>query len=187
MIIRVLLVVCQLVLSAVLLIAALGKLTYPRQFLAALRASGTPKWLIQPMSSLIVVFELELASALTFSTPWSLPLSFVGTFLLLGAFTGWLTSVYQRKLNVQCGCFGASHAHVNKVSILRNLVFLAIAVVGFFLALATQSMLPSFSVWTLFMDVFLAICATLLMLRHHLNGAKAIPAPFIAQGGAKDM
>ena len=163
---HIVLVSCQLALSAVLLIAAVGKLTYPRQFLTAIRVSGIPRPLIYPIAILAVIFELELASSLIFSTAWSLPVSFAGTFLLLGAFTGWQVLVYQRKLHVQCGCFGASHAHVNKKSILRNFIFMGISVTGFFVALVTPGMPLILSGWIIAVDTIMAIGTLLLFLKH---------------------
>ena len=162
---RIVLVGCQLILSLVLLIAAAGKLMYPQQFIAAIRVSGISRTLIHPVAILIVVFELELASSSLFSTGWLLPLSFAGTFLLLGGFTVWLISVYRRKLHVQCGCFGASHAHVNKGSILRNLIFMGMAVIGFFVALSTPGILSSSSMWIFAIDFILVVSTLLVFLK----------------------
>ncbi len=168
----VLLCACQLVLAVVLLVAAMSKLAYPQQFIAALRASVASASFVDPIAVIAVVFEVELASTLIFSTAWSLPLSFVGTFLLLGAFTGWLVLVYRRKLQVRCGCFGASHSNVNKGSILRNLILMGISVTGFFFALSTPSLLPSPSVGVLVVEFLLAVGIPPVLLRHQRSTHK---------------
>lgn len=176
MIAYVLLCMCQLVLAVVLLVAAMSKLAYPQQFIAALRASvAAPTWFVYPIAVIAIVFEVELALTLIFSTAWSLPLSFVGALLLLGAFTGWLVLVYRRKLQVQCGCFGVSHSHVNKGSILRNLILMGISATGCFLALSTPSLLPFPSVGVLVVEFLLAIGIPLVLLRHQCSIQKISP------------
>ncbi len=158
---------CQVILMLILLIAAIGKLAYPQQFFTALRVSVVPRPLIFSLALLTVVAELELALNLIFSTRWFLPLTFVGTFLLLGVFTFWLVSVYRRKLNVQCGCFGGNTSSVDKGSIIRNAVLMGIAVLGFLFSLKTTSIFPSFSLWTLIPVVIFAAIALFVLLRQH--------------------
>jgi hypothetical protein len=164
--VRIVLVGCQLILSLVLLIAAAGKLTYPQQFITAIRVSGVSRTYAFPVAILTVILELELASSLVFSSSAWLPVAFVGTFLLLGGFTIWLASVYRRKLQVQCGCFGASHVHINKGSILRNLLFMGVSVIGFFVTFSTPGILPSSSNWIFAIDAILAVGTLLIFLKH---------------------
>lgn len=173
---------CQLTLSLVMLIAAIGKLAYPPQFLTALRMSGIPGLLVPPVAILIIVFEGELAFALLFSTTWSLPLSFAGTFLLLGVFTGWLTWMDRRKRQVPCGCFGVGPVQVSKRSILRNCLFMGITAMGFLVAFATTSPLPSPSVWILALDGILAGGTPLLFFRHPIPWLSRSLMPHVASG-----
>lgn len=104
------LLVCQIILAAILLIAAFGKVRYTQQLVMALRVSAIPQFFVFPVAIIIITLETELALGLVLSIRGTLPFVFGGTFLLLGAFTGWLVSVYRRQLNVECGCFGASRA-----------------------------------------------------------------------------
>jgi len=156
---------CQLILTGVLFMAALGKVLHPEQFMNALRESAVPKVLTYPVALLIVMLEGVLAISLTFSTSWSLPFACIGTLVLLGAFTGWLALVYFRKLPIQCGCFGASTSNVSAGSIVRNLILMGVSALGFFLALHTNSIFPSPSMWVLVAGFVLVGSAILLMIR----------------------
>src|ERR1019366_9692962 len=122
---------CQIVLAAILLIAAIGKVRHTQQLVQALRVSSISQFFVSPIATIIIILEAELVLGLVLGSQRMLPFIFGGTFLLLGAFTGWLISVYRRQLNVECGCFGASRAKVGKGSIMRNAVLMGISSLGF--------------------------------------------------------
>lgn len=151
------LLLCQITLSFILFVASSGKLFYPQQFFASIEVSGVPRYFVLPAVLTTISVELELALSLLFSTAQSLIVSFVGTFLLLGVFTVWMFSVSVHHVDIKCGCFGISYAKVGIKSIIRNLLFMGMAAVGFVIALSTPSILPSPSLWT-------SIIAAMLMI-----------------------
>lgn len=156
---------CQVLLATTLLLAAVSKLLYPQNFIAAIRASSFPKSLIYPCAMLTIFSESELALGLVFSTPWSLPIAFVGSAFLLGIFTFWQISVRRRHLSVQCGCFGPHNSPVTRKSIARNLLFIGIALLGLFSTRFSTSILPSLSSWTFVAGIVLAGSAIFLFVR----------------------
>ncbi len=159
---------CQIVLAAILLIAAVGKVRYTQQLVMALQVSAVPQFFVFPLAMIIILLEAELALGLVLSVQGMLPFAFGGTFLLLGAFTGWLISVYRRQLNVECGCFGASRAKVGKGSIVRNTVLIGISTSGFFLALHTPGILPAPSFWTFVISAILTGSVVLILCNRHV-------------------
>jgi hypothetical protein len=169
------LLVCQIMLAAILLIAASGKVRYTQQLVTALRVSVIPQFFVFPVAIIIITLETELALGLVLSIQGMLPFVFCGTFLLLGAFTGWLISVYRRQLNVECGCFGASRAKVGKGSIIRNVVLMGISAVGFFLSLYSSSILPTPSLLIFMISAIVAgavvfmLCNRDMFKRTHQN------------------
>jgi hypothetical protein len=159
---------CQLILTAVLFIASASKLMYTQQLSTALHASAIPKFWVFPLVVLIIILEVELALSLVLSIQGMLPFAFAGTFLLLGAFTVWLISVYLRQLNVECGCFGASRAKVGKGSLIRNALLMGVSVLGFFLALHTSGILPISSFWTFVISALVLGVAVFVLSNRHM-------------------
>lgn len=157
----------QVTLAAILTMAALSKIAYPQQILAALRQSSIPSRLASSVAALVILLELESALALLFSATWSLPFAFLSAFVLLGIFTSWILWILRQNLQVSCGCFGPSHAHINKRYLVRNSCFMSLALGGFFLSFFTRSVLPDPSVWTLIIAV-LCIPTTASLLRFRL-------------------
>lgn len=175
---------CQLILAVVLCLAAISKLLYPQVFIRAIRISAVPKFLVYPIAISIIIVELELALGLIFSTTWLLPMAFVGTFLLLGIFTFWLILAYRRDSSIKCGCFGGSNTPVNKQSIVRNIIFMGLSLLGFFSTHLSSSILPYLSLWTLVVGIVLAGCAMLLLLIHRtatLEISNSIPTSTVAK------
>lgn len=162
---------CQIILTLILLMAAIGKLLYPEQLIRALWASNLPKATVKPLAIMIVVVEFTLSILLIFSVPWSLLLSFTGAFVLLGGFTGWLTWIYYQKIPTQCGCFGKSSSNVEVSNIFRNLVFMGISALGFFLTMHTTSSLPTPSLWTQIAGFVIVLSITLFMMQR-LRGTR---------------
>ncbi len=158
----------QITLAAILIIAATSKLAFPQQLLVALRQSPIPIWLASGVVYLVILLEIENALALLFSATWLLPLAFLSAFILLGVFTSWILWVLYQNLQVSCGCFGPSHAHINKRYLIRNSCFMSIALGGFILSFFTTSVLPGPSVYTLILAVF-CVFTTVGLLRFRLS------------------
>ncbi len=142
-----LLLVIQLVLSAVLLLAGAGKMLRSEEFAAALRLSHLPAVLVRPLGVVVPVLELGVALALVLTTPRWLPVALGAASALLAAFTAWMGWVWARGLRVRCGCFGVGDAKVGGRSIARNLLLLLLALGGVGLARRVDSPLSDPSVW----------------------------------------
>ena len=101
---------------------------------------------------------------LAFSSSQLLPIFFLGTFLLLIFFTCWLVFIYRRGLSVSCGCFGANSSLVNKMDIIRNIIFMGITMIGFFATRVTTNILFPSSPWILIVEIGLAMGIMVLYL-----------------------
>src|SRR5918994_880476 len=101
-----LLLALQVILSAVLLVAATEKTLRAEEFFAALRLSHLPTGSIAPIGVAVPALELTLALALLLAPMRWLALGFGVAALVLGAFTAWMGWVRARRLRVRCGCFG---------------------------------------------------------------------------------
>jgi ribose/xylose/arabinose/galactoside ABC-type transport system permease subunit len=155
---------CQLILAAVMGLAAMSKLFSPRDIITALQKSNLPGILAYPAALFLIISELELALGLIFGNAWSLFAAFAGTFLLLSIFTFWLIVVYRQKPGMKCGCFGASNTTVSSKSIIRNSAFMGLAILGGFFTHLSPSLLPPPSTWTLAFGIILAGGALVLFL-----------------------
>ena len=133
-----LLLALQVILSAVLLVAATEKMLRSEEFFAALRLSHLPAGSIAPIGVAVPALELTLALALLLAPARWLPLAFGAAALVLGAFTAWMGWVRARRLRVRCGCFGPGGGHVGPRTIARNLLLLALALGGLVLAGQTR-------------------------------------------------
>ena len=175
-----LLVGSQISLIAVLSIAAIGKIVNPRQLIIAIEASQINKKLAYPIAITTIVIEVEIVFNMIFSTSYSLPLVFLGTFLLLCIFTGWLFYVYHRKLHIACGCFGNSKGTIDRGSVTRNIVLIAISLLGLSLSFLVVSPLPHPSLNTFVINLVLVGCVLFLVSRHSVklhreNALRGIP------------
>jgi ribose/xylose/arabinose/galactoside ABC-type transport system permease subunit len=63
---------CQLILAAVMGLAAMSKLFSPRDIITALQKSNLPGILAYPAALFLIISELELALGLIFGNAWSL-------------------------------------------------------------------------------------------------------------------
>jgi hypothetical protein len=161
-----LLLALQVILSAVFLVAATEKLLRAEEFFAALRFSHLPAGAIAPLGVAVPALELTLALALLLAPARWLPLAFGVTALTLGAFTGWMSWVWTRRLRVRCGCFGPGGGHVGPGAIGRNLLLLALALGGLVLAGQTQTPLPGPSLAMVVTVTSLGVCLALLLALH---------------------
>jgi len=85
-----LLLALQVILSAVLLVAATEKAVRSEEFFAALRLSHLPARSIAPIGVAVPALELTLALALLLAPTRWLPLAFGAAALVLGTFTTWM-------------------------------------------------------------------------------------------------
>ncbi len=129
-----LLLICQIILALVFLLSATSKMFYPKQFIIALQFSNIPTLIVYPVATLTVGSEITLALSLFFNTPVSLLAALPGTLILLGIFTSWLILMRWKKISVRCGCFGQSKSDISIGNILRNIIFIGIALFASFLS-----------------------------------------------------
>lgn len=148
---------CQVILTLILLIAAIGKLAYPQSFINALRISGLRPNFLVTGATLIVGWEFACAVMLLFHTSWLLPVAFLATALLLTIFIAWMVWVYLRKIHVQCGCFGAGSSNVNFGGVVRNVILIGVSALGWILSRSTTSLLPPASLWVLALSLTLVV------------------------------
>jgi hypothetical protein len=151
----------QIALAGVMLIAANGKLLRSDEFIAALRLSRLPEGVVRVAAVGTPVVEAALAFWLVLAPAGSLPAVFATAAAVLAIFTGWMASVHARRLYIRCGCFGGGGGEVGAATIVRNLVFLALAVGGTILALNARSPLPGFSFEALLAAIPLALTVAL--------------------------
>jgi hypothetical protein len=158
-----LLLALQVMLSAVLLVAATEKILRSEEFFAALRLSHLPAGSIRPIGVAVPALELMLALALLLAPARWLPLAFGVAALVLGAFTAWMGWVRARRLRVRCGCFGPGGGYVGPRTIGRNLLLLGLAFGGLVLAGQTRSPLPGPSLAMAVTVTSLGLCLALLL------------------------
>ena len=132
----------QVVLSAVLFIAATEKALRSEEFAAALRLSHLPAGIVGPVGVGVPALEVALAIALLLVPAGRLPLAFGATALLFAAFTAWMSWVRARRLRVRCGCFGAGGGEVGSRTIGRNIVLLTLALGGLLSSARVPTPLP---------------------------------------------
>jgi hypothetical protein len=158
-----LLLALQVILSAVLLVAATEKTLRSEEFFAALRLSHLPAGSIVPIGVAVPALELTLALALLLAPTRLLPLAFVAAALILGAFTVWMAWVRAHRLRVRCGCFGPGGGQVGTRTIGRNLLLLALALGGLVLSGQTPSPLPGISLAMAVTVTSIGVCLALLL------------------------
>jgi hypothetical protein len=158
-----LLLALQMILSVTLLVAATEKTLRTEEFFAALRLSHLPAGSTVPIGVAVPALELALALALLLAPVQWLPLAFGAAAIILGAFTVWMGWVRARRLRIRCGCFGPGGGHVGPRTIGRNLLLLALALVGLVLAGQTRSPLPGPSLAMVVSVTSLSLCLALLL------------------------
>lgn len=85
----------------------------------------------------LAVVGLELAVAATAAVPRTAPAALGLAALMLTGFTQVLRRALRRRVAISCHCFGAGAEPISGRQVARNLVLLAVAVAGLFLALLT--------------------------------------------------
>ena len=124
------LVFCQVVVGSVFVLSVWGKLRDIKAFEEAIRGFQlVPAALIRPATITFVVGEMVIVVMLVVGGPLLLA-GFVLAGALLVLFSGALLSVLQRKLDVSCGCFGATDQRVSYYDIVRNGGFILCAAIG---------------------------------------------------------
>jgi len=139
------------------------KTLYPQQFIKALRATSISKPFLLPVAILTIATEFLSAIGLLFI--WSLVLTWIGVIILLSGFTAWMARMYAHKVSLDCGCFGPARSAVSIGALLRNIIFLGIALSGLFLTFHTTSLLPVFSLWVALIALLSLAGMIFLMVR----------------------
>jgi uncharacterized membrane protein YphA (DoxX/SURF4 family) len=155
------------VLSALFVVAATGKLLNADDFVTALRLSRLPERTIAPLAVVVPVLEMLLALALVLAPARRLPVAFAAAGLMLAIFTLWMGWIHARRLRVRCGCFGGGGAEIGPRSIGRNLLLLLMAVGGLVLTSRTSSPLPPPTLPFVVAVTSLAMCLALAQTLHH--------------------
>jgi thiol-disulfide isomerase/thioredoxin/uncharacterized membrane protein YphA (DoxX/SURF4 family) len=116
------LLIARLVLAAVFLIAALGKLADREASRRALLAFGVPA----PLATLLPAIELAVAAGLVFgSTAWAAALAAA---VLLGFFTSAISTALVRGARPECACFGRLRpGPASWGTVARNAVLIGVA------------------------------------------------------------
>jgi hypothetical protein len=161
-----LLLILQVILSAVFLVAGTAKMLRSEEFFTAVRLSHVPAGSIAPIGVAVPALELTLALALLLAPVRWLPLVFLAAALLLGAFVAWLGWVHGRRLRVRCGCFGPAGGEVGPRTIGRSLLLLALALAGLVLVGQARTPLPAPSLAMVVTVTSLGACLVLLLALH---------------------
>ena len=141
------LVFCQVVVGCVFALSAVGKVRDMSVFEESIKGFQLlPESIVKPVAITFVVSEIAVVVLLMIGGV-VLPWGFVLAALLLALFSGALFSVLQRKLEVSCGCFGASEQQVSYYDIVRNSGFIVCAIGGVWLA--TTTALPGWETFLL--------------------------------------
>jgi hypothetical protein len=156
-----LLLILQVILSAMFLVAATAKALHSEEFFAAVRLSHLPEGAIAPIGVAIPAIEVTLALALLLAPARWLPLVFLAATLLLGTFLAWMGWVRERRLRVRCGCFGPAGGEVGPHTIGRSLLLLALT--GLMLARQARTSLPTPSLAMVVTVTSLGTCLALLL------------------------
>lgn len=153
---------CQLLLAAILLFAAGGKLLQSEQFLSALRLSHIPRRLLLPLAVCVPSAEAGLSIGLVVGPHSLLPWVFIGALVLLGIFTLWMIFIYTQKLRIKCGCFGTASSYIGPRSIVRNVLLLIVSLGGFLISSRVHNLLLEPSLWMLMSTLSIGMCLLLL-------------------------
>jgi hypothetical protein len=132
----------QIVLAGTFALAAIGKLLRSDEFVAALRLSHLPEYLVRSLLIIVPLLELGVAGWLLLASPDVAGNAFATAFGLLAVFTIWMAWVRLRRLPVRCGCFGPNGGEVGTATIGRNLVLLVLAGFGWVGSRSAESTLP---------------------------------------------
>ncbi|MCW6005689.1 redoxin family protein [Micromonospora sp. CPCC 205371] len=124
--------VCRILLGAVLICAAAGKLRHRAAFAAfavsVRRHVGVPRRLAGPAAAGVVAAELGVGGALL--SGLAPAMAFLAAAVLLLPFTAVLVRSVRRRLAVPCNCFGRTGDPVAGRHVARNGVLLAAAAIG---------------------------------------------------------
>lgn len=156
-----LLLACQILLAAILLLASVSKIFNREQFLVAIRLGGFPRTIIRPVAWLIPALELCLALGLVLSKSHMFMFVVSLTSALFCIFTLWMCSVYYSGLRLKCGCFGIGKSDIGPATIFRNIFLIALSFVALILALHIESPLFTQSSW---MRITITCCGMSLLL-----------------------
>lgn len=120
------LLILRLVLSAIFLLAGIGKLLDLKGSEKAVKEFGVPESLAKPLGIILPLAEISLAISLLFvETSW---FGAIGATILLLMFIGGMLWQMKQGNAPDCHCFGQIHSEpVSVKSLLRNVVFIVLA------------------------------------------------------------
>lgn len=173
-----LLLACQGVLAGTLLLASVSKMFHQEQFLVVLRLSGFPKLLIKPLALFLPALELFLALGLMLSTAPVFVFVISLTVALFCVFTLWMGRTYYKGLRLKCGCFGIGKANIGPGTIFRNILLIALSLLGLILAFHVQNPLFTPSFW---IGITITCCGMIILLAWALQQALSVLNLSLAQ------
>jgi Methylamine utilisation protein MauE len=114
----------QVVVGAVLLVAAVTKLPRPGRFVEAVRGYEViPAGLARPVA--VAVLAAETAAGLALLTGWAVSAALVVALVLFAAFSAAVGVALRRGATVTCGCFGSADEQVSSRTLVRLGLLLA--------------------------------------------------------------
>jgi peroxiredoxin len=160
----------RLILAAVFVIAAVGKLARRQETAATLGHLGVPAGIRPALPIALPAAELTVACGLvvTVTAAWA----GLAAFLLLAAFTAGIVRVLRAEEEVDCNCFGAlAPAKVSRWTLARNLLLMGLA--GFVAASGWSDRGASATAWIGELDTtaLVGIVAALALVAAALNFA----------------
>lgn len=164
---------CQIILAVVLLLASVGKMFYYQQFSTTLRQSRFSEKLIKPLSLLVPLLEFCLAFGLITMVSRTLVLILLLVLIMFCTFTVWVFIIYHQGIKIKCSCFGTGDSNVGPKTIIRNILLIAISLIGLSLAYHVDHPFLDASLW---LDITEVCCSMSILLfwafhqaRHGLN------------------
>lgn len=171
----------NVILALLLVISAVAKLRSPDETRDAFVSLKLPRWLAKsPAPVLLPWGELLLAVLLVVSSGWLLILATVGSVVLFAIYTVLIGRALRFEEAVSCNCFGVLGAQgVSGRTLVRNVVLLALAILGLVAAVQGQSFarLAELAVgWDWVVVAALSTAALFLSLDGGTTAASAPPA-----------
>ncbi|GAA0952983.1 MauE/DoxX family redox-associated membrane protein [Nonomuraea longicatena] len=123
------LIACQALLAVVFVIAVVGKLRGPDEFVASIVALR----LLPRAASRVAAYAVlggEVVVVVALAVPYTVAVGLAGAAALLLALTTGIVVALRRGQSAPCRCFGASAAPLGRTHVVRNLVLAGLAGAG---------------------------------------------------------
>lgn len=158
-------VVIQITLASVFLIASVTKIANPSLFSANLRRSRFFARFVSFIGVIVPLTEFALFIGLMFGSLDILPYLMLFSMMLLALFTLWLGGVVRAKLETICNCLGEQRTRVGLHSILRNVVLISVAALGF--VLSKDDNVITVGKWGLPLSLIMLLAVTVFVYRKY--------------------